>query len=160
MTKIDIILSVIIVVATIKGLFDGFVRQAFALVSLFVAVWFAVRSSDLICQWVYPKITTPLGVSVPAQAFSSLIVFIVVWLGIRIAGKGVLRLVKFTPLAFFDSLLGGLLAIIVSGGILAFLCALYYDVATSLGWTIPPRTSSLFYFLISWWKTIHIFQML
>ena len=149
MSGIDIALSIIIVLACIKGLFDGVVKQTFFLLSFAMAVWAVVRYRIVAAEY----LDSWLSISMHPWLLSALIFIVVAalvtWIGHAL--HGVLDSVAI--LGFLDHVLGLLIAGIAAALVLGFLTSLYLSYAAQLGLPIPSETSFIFYTLSGIWRT-------
>lgn len=148
MSGLDILLAIIITGAGIKGLLDGFLKQTFSLLSFLVAiagVWLARGSFYLfLCEMIPHTTISPL--------LSAVILFVSVYILVRIPGRILCKLLSHTPFGVLDHVLGLLLGLAVSGSICAFFCYSYYTAAIQYGWPLPPTGSVLFYLLNTYWQ--------
>lgn len=120
---VDIVLLLILVIALIKGLLDGFVRQVFSLIGLvaavFIAFWFLPSGKEIVIG-LLPE-TNPMLVAIIAWIAIFIIVRIIFYLLQRILQ----RIVDIRPISWINKLAGGAVAVLASAFLLSVLLVAY-----------------------------------
>ena len=113
MNWLDLILIVCLAIGLIKGLKDGFIKQAVSLAALIIAIVFAGQVSVPVRIFLMQHIT---GESVSPQIITALcyiLAFVLIILVIYFLGKIVDLAIKLTPAKPLNILLGGLFGIFI-----------------------------------------------
>lgn len=109
MSVFDIVVISLLLISAILGFKNGFVKQLFGLLAVFLGVYCAFKFSGLISSLIQKLITVdPLTLSVVAF----ILIMILVWIGVVFLGKLLNSMVKLAALAFINRLLGLLFATI------------------------------------------------
>ena len=119
MNWIDITILILLAVTTIKGLFDGFIKQVSSLLGLVLAIAFCGMLSEPFVSLLFrffPDIS-PIVASVLGHIIAFLIIFAVV----KIFGAVIRKICHAVFLKPIDMLLGGVLAVLMSLFILSLL---------------------------------------
>ncbi|MDR0506267.1 MAG: CvpA family protein [Dysgonamonadaceae bacterium] len=113
MNWLDIIIIVCVAAGIIKGLFDGFVKQAVSFLALILAIFFAGRLAGFLRYWalnseIFSSMSYGILTGVCYTLAFMLIIVVVVLLG-----KIVNIVVKMTPAKPLNILLGGLFGMFI-----------------------------------------------
>jgi membrane protein required for colicin V production len=103
MNWLDILLAIILLVCTVRGLRRGFTRQIIGIVSVVVALIAGAWFYGIPAAWIAPHVKSPMLAS--AGGFAA--VFLAVMLVGGFVSAVVQRFLKFTGLSIFDHALGG-----------------------------------------------------
>jgi membrane protein required for colicin V production len=103
MNWLDIVLAIILLACTVRGLRRGFTRQIVSIVSGIVALILGVWFYGIPAAWIAPYVSSPMLAS--AAGFAA--VFLTVLLVGGFVSAVVQRFLKFTGLSIFDHALGG-----------------------------------------------------
>ena len=137
MNYIDAIIIILLVIAALLGVWKGFVRQLFGLAALFLGLYCAWRFSDFaasyLSQWIGKNETA-------VAIISFAVTFIVVLLGVVLAGKLADRIVKIVTLGLFNRLLGLLFSVVKMAFILS-ICIWLLEALDQL-WPFFPHKDS------------------
>jgi membrane protein required for colicin V production len=104
MTWIDIVISILIAVLIMHGIFIGLIRGTFDIAGIIAGYILAINFNDML--------------KIP-RFLAFLVIFIVVVVGVSILGRIISKVMHATPLGIFDRLFGGLLGLI-KGLIISF----------------------------------------
>jgi membrane protein required for colicin V production len=108
MNWLDILIIICVGAGLLKGLFDGFVKQAISFVALIAAIFFAGQLAKLMRDYL---LHFDFFASVSSGIFSAvcyLLTFSLIIIAIVLLGRIVDVAIKMTPAKPFNSLLGGL----------------------------------------------------
>ncbi|GHT10710.1 hypothetical protein FACS189415_4680 [Bacteroidia bacterium] len=113
MNWLDIVIIVCVAIGLIKGLFDGFVKQAVSFVALIAAIFFAGQLAKLMRDYLihfdfFATMSSGIFSAVCYILTFSLIIIVIVLLG-----KVVDVAIKMTPAKPLNVLLGGLFGILI-----------------------------------------------
>lgn len=134
MSVIDIIILLVFIPFIIKGVKQGFVVQAAAVVALIAGCWLAFRFSSLVANAIAPVVkASPQVLNTVAFA----LILIAAILVLHLVGKGVQKIVKLVMLGWLDKLLGGIFAALKVMLILGILIMLFNTLNTKYGWVAP-----------------------
>ena len=149
MHVVDIIFICILLLAGIKGLLDGFIKQIFSVLALGVAVIAYYTWHSHFTNWIASYFSR-YPIMVPLSPF---ILFLVVYLLAQWIG-GLLRQKMFSAsIGIEDHLLGAVISVVVMGLLLGFVSSLYCEI--SLQHSLPiPNSTVVFEFLVELWRTI------
>ena len=113
MNWLDLTIIVCIAIGLVKGLFDGFVKQAVSFIALIAAIFFAGQLAD----WMRSLLRGIefLGSLDPGilTAVCYILSFSLIIIAIVLLGKIVNVAIKMTPAKFLNYLLGGLFGILI-----------------------------------------------
>ena len=105
MNYLDIIISVCLLYAIIKGFSNGLIKEITSLVSLFLGVYVGVNFAEYLVPKVVEVFSINEGIGV-ILAFSTL--FLVTLISVRLLGRLMDKLTKFLALGLISSLLGAI----------------------------------------------------
>lgn len=118
MSWIDIIISLILLGAFIRGIQKGFIMQLAGLVALIAGAIFAGRLANILL----PFLLKTIGVSANiAVVLSYVIAFVIIVILIKIVGNYLHSLVKVLQLGFINKILGSLLGVLSASLVLSIL---------------------------------------
>ena len=103
MNWLDVLLAIILLVCTVRGLRRGFTRQIIGIVSVVVALIAGAWFYGIPAAWIAPYVSSPMLAS--AGGFTA--VFLAVMLVGGFVSAVVQRFLKFTGLSIFDHAFGG-----------------------------------------------------
>ena len=113
MNWLDLIIIVCIAIGLVKGLFDGFIKQAVSFIALIAAIFFAGQLAD----WTRSLLRgiELLGGLDPGilTAVCYILSFSLIIIAIVLLGRIVNVAIKMTPAKFLNYLLGGLFGILI-----------------------------------------------
>jgi len=125
MNWLDILLAVILVIAVFIGLRRGLIKTVFALVGLVLGVFVAGRLYEPFGDW----LSSFMGDSI-ARIVAYAIILICVLVLAAVLASFVRRTIALTPLGWVDSLVGGVLGLLVCGVLMAAVITLLARFAT------------------------------
>jgi membrane protein required for colicin V production len=161
MNWLDIVILCLAVAGLLKGFSDGMIRQIVAIIAIVFAIMFCSAVAGKISiflsstNWFPDKLVNILSISLGFI----LIVAIVLIIGIVIH-----RLINFTPLGIFNSLLGGISGLILTLVVISIILNFieFFDIKASL-LSQEVRVESRFYYyiknIIPGVLTNHIFEL-
>ena len=127
MNLLDIILLVLLIPGTIRGISKGFLEQAISLVGVVLAVYLAYHFSEPVCVWLDKYINV-------SETVLHVIGFAVMLLGVRMAvmivAKLFTRVADMASLGWFNRVLGFIFSLAVSAVIISVLIILFDTVNT------------------------------
>ncbi|MDO4790631.1 MAG: CvpA family protein [Porphyromonas sp.] len=123
MQGVDIVLLIILTIALIKGLRDGFVLQAFSLIGLLAAVLMGVTLAPVLRDLIFPDVEERAAVAI--WIVSWIVTSAVVLFLFSILSKILSTTVSATPLGFINKIVGGIFSLLATCLVLAFLIELY-----------------------------------
>ncbi|SJZ63648.1 CvpA family protein [Porphyromonas cangingivalis] len=147
---LDIVLSALLIVATLKGLLDGFVKQVISIVVIVLAVYLSLQYGPTLGRLIMQTNTEPLLIS----GVGGLIVFVGTLLLGTIVSKLFTGLFNATPIGIFNRLLGGVLAFCSAVLILSALAAAWDAINQGLGWGYDYEKSTIYPRLLELFRTI------
>lgn len=122
MNLLDIILLILLIPGTIRGISKGFLEQAISLVGVVLAVYLAYHFSEPVCVWLDQYINV-------SQTVLHVIGFAVMLLGVLMAvmivAKLFTRVADMASLGWFNRVLGFVFSLAVSAVILSVLIILF-----------------------------------
>ncbi len=130
MCALDIILTLCLALAAVRGAVKGLTEQVVALVSLVVGAWAAFRFSGLVCTLVQPRLHID-------EKMLHIIVFILmiilIAVAFRLLGKVIKASIKFITLGWLDKLLGAAFSVVKTGLVIGILLILFSSVNAEYG---------------------------
>lgn len=127
MNLLDIILLVLLIPGTIRGISKGFLEQAISLVGVVLAVYLAYHFSEPVCVWLDKYINV-------SETVLHVIGFAVMLLGVLVAvmivAKLFTRVADMASLGWFNRVLGFIFSLAVSAVIISVLIILFDTVNT------------------------------
>ncbi len=123
MPTIDIVILVILFVAIIKGLMDGFIKQIAGILGLILGIYLSYKFSSLLSVWLNNWINVSESI---VKIISFAIISIAAIIGIAFLGKIVQKIVNITTLGWLNRLVGVLFAIFTTILILGILFSLIH----------------------------------
>ena len=136
---IDIIILIIIALAIFKGLKDGFVKQAGAIIGLIAGVILASRFSSILAIRLHQWIEVSENI---VKIISFIIILIGVCIGMGFLGKLFEKLLKAITLGWLNKLLGVILSVFTATLIIGLLISLINYVNASWFTIVPPAELS------------------
>lgn len=109
MNTLDIIILICFIPAVIRGLRNGFIEQAIALISIVLGGWLAYKFSSQVSIWLQPYLDMSETV---LNVVSFALIVLVVVLALFLLGRLLTGIVKLVLLGWLDRLLGLVFAII------------------------------------------------
>lgn len=110
MNWLDIALLCLVGLGLVKGLFDGFIKQAVALVALITGIFFCGKVAVWLREYLIELNWLPKeGITIVSYVLGFLLIIAVFLL----AGDLVNRLINATPLGILNHLLGGVFGLLV-----------------------------------------------
>ena len=100
MHPLDIIVSILVIIAAYRGYKKGFIISVTGLIALFVGVYAAIYFSD----WVATLLKEQWNIDIPLLSF--VITFTLVIIGINLIGKGIEKIAKAVALGFVNRIAG------------------------------------------------------
>ncbi|MDO4695770.1 CvpA family protein [Porphyromonas sp.] len=147
---LDIVLSVLLIVATLKGLLDGFVKQVISIVAIVLAVYLGLTYGSQVGALVITGNADPMVIA----GVGGLIVFLIaVMIGV-VVQKSLGALFNTTPLGIINRLLGAILAFCGTVILLSALIAAWDAIVTGMGWTFNYEKMLIYPKLLELFKTI------
>lgn len=125
MNYIDIILSILLLLAAFRGFSNGFVAEVASLVALVLGVWGAIHFSHLTSDFIVETFnynSKHLGL------VSFLVTFVVIVILVHLVGKAVETIISAVALGFINRLAGILFGVIKSALILSVLLMVFDEV--------------------------------
>lgn len=123
MQGIDIALLIILIIAFIKGLRDGFILQAFSVLGLLAAMILGISLAPVLINFIPVK--PEGGAFIAMWIVAWIVTSSIVLLLFSMLSKILSSTVNSTPLGFINKILGSLFSIVATGLILSFLIGLY-----------------------------------
>lgn len=127
MNLLDIILLILLVPGTIRGITKGFLEQVVSLLGLILAVYMAYHFSEPVCTWLAQYITVP-------ETVLRIIGFVVMLMGTLIIvmffAKLLTKAADMASMGWINRVLGFALSIVLSAVILSILIILFDTVNT------------------------------
>lgn len=121
MNWLDITILVIFAAGMIQGLVKGFVRQAFSLIGLILAIIVAFRYHDLLARYLSKWIQHPVALTV----ISFVIILVVVILLFKLIALAARAAIAAVQVGWIDRLVGGVFGLLRSVLLVAVLFALF-----------------------------------
>ena len=103
MNYIDIIIAILVLLASIKGFSRGFIKELVSVVSLVLGIYLAVKFSGLVEEYLIENLKDYKEF---VSIISFVIVFLIVFLSLKLAGIVISKLAKQLQLNFLNKLLG------------------------------------------------------
>ena len=131
MNWIDITILIILAVTTIKGLFDGIIKQVSSLLAVILAVVFcgllAAPFIGLFFRW-FPDIP-----AVVANVLGYVIAFIIIFVTVRLLGAAIKKISRALLLSPIDRILGGAMGALIGLFVVSLLL-------NAVDWVDPQST--------------------
>jgi len=112
MNWLDIVIIICVVAGLIKGLRDGFVKQAISLLALIAAIFFAGKAAVAVRGLLLPLFSSDFPPPL-LTGICYLLAFIIIMVAIVFLGRLVELVVKMTPARPLNILLGGLFGLFI-----------------------------------------------
>jgi len=113
---IDFVILIVLLIAAVRGVWKGFVRQIFGIAALFLGVYcayhFSYFAAGWISKWIHPEQT-----AIAILAF--ILTFLVVLYGVILAGRLAEKIIKIVLLGWLNRLLGLIFSVIKMAFILS-----------------------------------------
>jgi membrane protein required for colicin V production len=143
MNLLDIILLILLIPGTIRGISRGFLEQAVTLAGIVLAAYMAYHFSEPVCTWLAQYITV-------SDTVLHVIGFAVMMLGVLIIvmffAKLLTRVADMASLGWFNRVLGFVFSLAVSAVILSLIIILFDTVNTKFELVKTPiLTDSVLY---------------
>ena len=136
MNYIDIIIAILVLLASIKGFSRGFIKELVSVVSLVLGIYLAVKFSGLVEEYLIENLKDYKEF---VSIISFVIVFLIVFLSLKLAGIILSKITKALKLGLVNKLLGILFGAIK---VLLFLGIILFETAhleETLGEIIPKK---------------------
>lgn len=127
MNLLDIILLVLLIPGTIRGISKGFLEQAISLVGVVLAVYLAYHFSEPVCVWLDKYINVSETV-LHVTGFA--VMLLGVLMAVMIVAKLFTRVADMASLGWFNRVLGFIFSLAVSAVIISVLIILFDTVNT------------------------------
>lgn len=147
---LDIVLSVLLIVATLKGLLDGFVKQVISIVVIVLAVYLSLQYGPILGEMIMQANTEPLLLA----GVGGLIVFVGILLLGTVVSMLLTKIFNATPLGIFNRLFGAILAFCSAVLVLSALAAAWDAISQGLGWTSDYEKTTIYPKLLELFRTI------
>ncbi|WP_301185239.1 CvpA family protein [uncultured Helicobacter sp.] len=108
---IDIGILVLLILLSIKGFWQGIIRGLASLLGILLGIFFASRFYDNVGQW-FAQTIYDLNAPELNALVGFLILMVCIWLAFLLIGETLFRILKITPLALLDGILGLVFAFI------------------------------------------------
>lgn len=147
---LDIVLSVLLIVATLKGLLDGFVKQVISIVVIVLAVYLSLQYGPVVGKIIMNTNTEPMLLA----GVGGLIVFIAILLIGGLTLKLLSKIFNATPLGIFNRLFGAILAFFSALLIISALATAWEAISQGMGWTFDYEKTTIYSKLLELFRTI------
>ncbi len=127
MNLLDIILLVLLIPGTIRGISKGFLEQAISLVGVVLAVYLAYHFSEPVCVWLDKYINVSETV---LHVIGFAVMLLGVLMAVMIVAKLFTRVADMASLGWFNRVLGFIFSLAVSAVIISVLIILFDTVNT------------------------------
>lgn len=127
MNLLDIILLVLLIPGTIRGISKGFLKQAISLVGVVLAVYLAYHFSEPVCVWLDKYINVSETV---LHVIGFAVMLLGVLMAVMIVAKLFTRVADMASLGWFNRVLGFIFSLAVSAVIISVLIILFDTVNT------------------------------
>ena len=127
MNLLDIILLVLLIPGTIRGISKGFLEQAISLVGVVLAVYLAYHFSEPVCVWLDKYINVSETV---LHVIGFAVMLLGVLMAVMIVAKLFTRVADMASLGWFNLVLGFIFSLAVSAVIISVLIILFDTVNT------------------------------
>jgi membrane protein required for colicin V production len=122
MNLLDIILLVLLIPGTIRGISKGFLEQAISLVGVVLAVYLAYHFSEPVCVWLDKYINVSETV---LHVIGFAVMLLGVLMAVMIVAKLFTRVADMASLGWFNRVLGFIFSLAVSAVIISVLIILF-----------------------------------
>lgn len=122
MNLLDIILLILLIPGTIRGISKGFLEQAISLVGVVLAVYLAYHFSEPVCVWLDQYINVSETV---LHVIGFAVMLLGVLMAVMIVAKLFTRVADMASLGWFNRLLGFVFSLAVSAVIISVLIILF-----------------------------------
>ena len=127
MNLLDIILLILLIPGTIRGISKGFLEQAISLVGVVLAVYLAYHFSTPVCVWLDKYINVSETV---LHVIGFAVMLLAVLMAVMIVAKLFTRVADMASLGWFNRVLGFVFSLAISAVILSVLVILFDTVNT------------------------------
>ncbi len=134
METLDIIFLCCLIPAVISGLRKGAVGQVISFLTIYLGITLSIRFSGEVSAWLLQHFTLPQA---GVRIISFVAVFIIVAILLRLAGKGLEKIVSISMLGWLNRIVGVLAAVAV--GIMILSIAVYAIDAVNKAWSLIPK---------------------
>ena len=125
MNILDIILLICFIPALVQGFRKGLISQVTAIISIIAGVWFSVRFTPVVSQWLE---THAGGSEQVLKVVAFALIFIAISIVLTLVGRLIERIVKLIMMGWLNRLLGVVLSLAKTGLIIGIaimvLCSL------------------------------------
>lgn len=138
MNIIDLIILILLVLAIIKGLFDGFIKQIAAIGGIFLGFWLAYKFSGVVSPYITKWIPSLNEAAVKAISF--ILVIIVAIIAVHFLALLVEKIIKISMLGWLNKILGVVISLVTFSIIIGL--SLHIVLYINKHWftIIPPET--------------------
>lgn len=137
MNIIDIIILVLIVLAAIKGLSDGLIRQVGGILGLFLGIFLAGRFSSRLADWLHQWVNAPENI---VKIISFVLIIIAVCICMHLLGRLLEKIINLVTLGWINRILGMLLSVFTAVLLIGVFISLIYYVNDTWFTLIRPST--------------------
>ena len=147
---LDILLSVLLIVVTLKGLLDGFVKQVVSIVVIVLAIHLSFSYGSALGKMIMHANTEPLLLA----GVGGLILFVAVLLLGTWGSKLFTNIFNATPLGVFNRFFGAVLAFCSAVLVLSALATVWEAISQELGWGADYEKTTIYPRLLEVFRTI------
>lgn len=122
MATLDIIILICFIPAVIRGLQNGFIEQAVALISIVLGAWLAFKFSSMVCDWLKAYIDVSETV---LNIISFALIIIVTAFLLFLVGRLLTGFMKLVLLGWLDHLLGIVFALLKTALIIGLIIVMF-----------------------------------
>ena len=127
MNLLDIILLILLIPGTIRGITKGFLEQAVSLVGVILAVYLAYHFSEPVCVWLDQYINVSETV---LHVIGFAVMLLGVLMAVMIVAKLFTRVADMASLGWFNRVLGFIFSLAISAVVISVLIILFDTVNT------------------------------
>ncbi len=154
---LDIVAAIILILAILKGLFDGFVKQVISILGIVFAIYVTILLGPIVGRFIPSINNDPMLVKVIGYSLTFIFTIIITYIGQRVLSA----LIKTTPFGLFDKLLGGLLGLLGAFLIIGALGTAWISVAPYFNVPYQPEEFVIFSKILEHFGTfspMHLFS--
>lgn len=112
MNILDIILLICFIPALVQGFRKGLISQVTAIISIIAGVWFSIRFTPMVSEWLGTHIA---GSAQVLKVVSFTLIFIAISIALILVGRLLEKFVKLIMMGWLNRLLGSVLALAKAG---------------------------------------------
>ena len=146
MNWLDIVILCLAGAGLIKGLYDGFIKQAVAIVALIIGIYLCTGVAQWLCGYLVQLDWFPQEVVKLTSCFLGFVLIVGV---ILLAGNVIHKLISVTPLSILNHIAGGIIGILLMALFLSFILNIIdmFDTSSAL-LSQEIKVESKFYYKI------------